>query len=72
MLIMGVSGVLSIQTNAFYTASCSLKHSSLPSLQNAAESILYSLYVILYSIQKLSTLFTEENVDEVKSPGCLL
>jgi len=50
MLIMGVIGGLYNQNNALYTASCSLKHCILSSLQNAAESILYSLYAILYSI----------------------
>ena len=69
---MGVIGVLSKQKHAFYAANCSPKHCILSSLQNAVESILYSSYAILYSIQKLSSLFTEENVDEVKSPGCLL
>ena len=69
---MGVIGVLSNQNLAFYTASCSLKHCTLSTLQNVVEPTLHRPQAILYSLQKLSSLFTEEIVDKVKPSGGLL
>ena len=66
MLIMGVIGVLSKQKHAFYAANCSLKHCILSSLQNAVESILYSLYVNRNSLKKRSALITEEKINKEK------